>query len=250
MAQPGTAASDQNQAMVGWFQLRRKSLSYVGYLSTLSFMGTTALPSELPELFSYTDARRHGLSDRQLRNLNDQGAIEKIGRGLFSATTLDADPDLIEVAFRSDQATMCLTSALARHGLTDEIPATIDLALPRGTRAPATSAPITWHKFDPKTFDLGREEDEIDPEPRRRAGRRGREDLDVGAGYRIGLYSAERSICDAFRIRHLEGTDQAVEALKRWLRRPGSQPSQLLELATAIGPKAAQPIRAALQILL
>ena len=232
MAQPGTAASDQNQAMVGWFQLRRKSLSYVGYLSTLSFMGTTALPSELPELFSYTDARRHGLSDRQLRNLNDQGAIEKIGRGLFSATTLDADPDLIDVAFRSDQATMCLTSALARHGLTDEIPATIDLALPRGTRAPATSAPITWHKFDPKTFDLGRE------------------DLDVGAGYRIGLYSAERSICDAFRIRHLEGTDQAVEALKRWLRRPGSQPSQLLELATAIGPKAAQPIRAALQILL
>ena len=194
MAQPGTAASDQNQAMVGWFQLRRKSLSYVGYLSTLSFMGTTALPSELPELFSYTDARRHGLSDRQLRNLNDQGAIEKIGRGLFSATTLDADPDLIEVAFRSDQATMCLTSALARHDLTDEI--------------------------------------------------------DVGAGYRIGLYSAERSICDAFRIRHLEGTDQAVEALKRWLRRPGSQPSQLLELATAIGPKAAQPIRAALQILL
>ena len=99
-------------------------------------------------------------------------------------------------------------------------------------RTPATSAPITWHKFDPKTFDLGRE------------------DLDVGAGYRIGLYSAERSICDAFRIRHLEGTDQAVEALKRWLRRPGSQPSQLLELATAIGPKAAQPIRAALQILL
>ena len=232
MAQPGTAASDQNQAMVGWFQLRRKSLSYVGYLSTLSFMGTTALPSELPELFSYTDARRHGLSDRQLRNLNDQGAIEKIGRGLFSATTLDADPDLIEVAFRSDQATMCLTSALARHGLTDEIPATIDLALPRGTRAPATSAPITWHKFDPKTFDLGRDE------------------VDVGAGYRIGLYSAERSICDAFRLRHLEGTEQAVDALKRWLRRPGSQPSQLLALAAEMGPKASEPIRSALQILL
>jgi len=58
-------------------------------------MGTTALPTGLPELFSYTDARRHGLSDRQLRNLNEQGAIERIGRGLFSVTTLDADPDLI-----------------------------------------------------------------------------------------------------------------------------------------------------------
>ena len=147
-------------------------------------------------------------------------------------STLDADLGLVEVAFRAERATICLTSALARHDLTDEIPATIDLALPRGTRSPATTAPITWHKFDPKTFDLGRDH------------------LDVGAGYRIGLYSAERSICDAFRIRHLEGTEQAVEALKRWLRRPGSQPSQLLELATAIGPKAARPIRSALQILL
>lgn len=207
-------------------------MSYGGYLDTISSVGTAALPSELPELFSYTDARRHGLSDRQLRNLSEQGAIERIGRGLFSTTTLDADPELIEVAFRSERATMCLTSALARHDLTDEIPATIDLALPRGTRAPAASAPITWHKFDPKTFDLGREP------------------LDVGAGYRIGLYSAERSICDAFRIRHLEGSEQAVEALKRWLRRPGSQPSQLLALAAKMGPKAAEPIRSALQILL
>jgi predicted transcriptional regulator of viral defense system len=195
-------------------------------------METTALPSELPELFSYTDARRLGLSDRQLRNLNEQGAIEKIGRGLFSTTTLDADPDLIEAAFRNGRATICLTSALARHELTDEIPATIDLALPRGTRAPATSAPITWHQFDPKTFDLGRGE------------------VDVGAGYRIGLYSAERSICDAFRLRHLEGSEQAIEALKRWLRRPGSQPSQLLTLAAEMGPKASEPIRSALQILL
>lgn len=195
-------------------------------------MSAAAVPSELPELFSYTDARRLGLSDRQLRILSERGAIEKIGRGLFSTPTLDADPDLIEVAFRSDRATMCLTSALARHDLTDEIPATIDLAVPRGTRAPATSAPITWHQFDPKTFDLGRE------------------DLDVGTGYRIGIYSAERSICDAFRIRHMEGSEQAVEALKRWLRRPASQPSQLLALAAKMGPRAAEPIRSALQILL
>lgn len=207
-------------------------LSHVGDLSTVSVVETTALPPGLPELFSYSDARRHGLSDRQIRNLSDQGTIEKIGRGLFSTATLDADADLIEAAFRSERATICLASALARHGLTDEIPATIDLALPRGMRAPATSAPITWHQFDPKTFELGREY------------------LDVGAGYRIGLYTAERSICDAFRLRHLEGSEQAIEALKRWLRRPGSQPSQLLALAAEMGPRATEPIRSALQVLL
>lgn len=195
-------------------------------------MGATAPPPGLPDLFTYTDARRRGLSDRQLRNLHERGAIEKIGRGLFGTTTLDADPDLIEAAFRNDRATICLTSALARHELTDEIPSTIDLALPRGTRSPATSSPITWHKFDPRTFDVGRGS------------------VDVGAGYQIGLYSAERSICDAFRLRHLEGSEQAIDALKRWLRRPGSQPSRLLAVATEIGPRAAEPIRSALQILL
>lgn len=195
-------------------------------------MGTGTLPPSLPQVFSYTDARRQGLSDRQLQTLSEQGTIEKIGRGVFSAATVNADPDLIEVAFRSKHATMCLTSALARHGLTDEIPGTIDLALPRGKRPPAISAPITWHQFDRRTFDLGREH------------------LDIGSGYQIGIYSAERSICDAFRLRHLEGTELATEALKRWLRRPGSQPSQLLTIAGEIGPKAAEPIRSALQILL
>lgn len=207
-------------------------MSDVGDLSTISIVGIIALPEGLPELFSYTDARRHGLSDRQIRSLREKGTIERIGRGLFEMATLDADADLIEAAFRSERATICLTSALARHGLTDEIPATIDLALPRGKRAPATSAPITWHQFDPRTFDLGREH------------------LDVGAGHRIGLYSAERSICDAFRLRHLEGSEQAIEALKRWLRRRGSQPSQLLAIAAEFGPRATEPIRSALQVLL
>ena len=61
---------------------RWKLLSDNAELGTISSMGTTAASNRAPELFSYTDARRHGLSDRQLRNLNEQtGAIERIGRG-------------------------------------------------------------------------------------------------------------------------------------------------------------------------
>lgn len=202
------------------------------HVGTVSYMRSRDLLTALPPLFSYTDARERGLSDRDLRMLQDRGQIEKIARGLFSASDLHTDPDLIEIAFRSPRATLCLTSALARHGLTDEIPATIDIALPRGLRQPSTSAPVTWHKFSPDTFDLGREL------------------LDIGAGYQIGLYSAERSICDAFRLRHQEGTELATEALKRWLRKPRTQPSELLAMAAKLGPKAAGPIRSTLQILL
>ena len=70
--------------------------------------------------------------------------------------------DLLEIACRAPAATLCLTSALARHGLTDEIPSTIDVALPRGRHRPVTLAPVTWHLFDPATFPLGREELRVD----------------------------------------------------------------------------------------
>jgi hypothetical protein len=66
----------------------------------------------------------------------------------------------------------------------------------------------------------------------------------------MGIYNAERSICDAFRLRHREGTEQATEALKRWLRRRGSQPASLLRVARKLGPRAETPIRHALEILL
>ena len=195
-------------------------------------MATRDLTAALPPVFSYTDARERGLSDRDLQVLQGRGRIEKIARGLFSSSELHADPDLLEIAFRSKRSTLCLTSALARHGLTDEIPATIDIAVPRGTRPPRTSAHVTWHRFNSDTFDLGREM------------------IDIGAGCEIGLYSPERSICDAFRLRHHEGAVLATDALKRWLRRPGTQPSKLLAMATVLGPKAAAPLRTALEKLL
>ena len=44
----------------------------------------------------------------------------------------------------------------------------------------------------------------------------------VDDGLALGVYSAERSIIDAFRLRHQEGEELAIEALRRWLRR-GSQ---------------------------
>jgi hypothetical protein len=74
----------------------------------------------LPEPFSYTQARAAGVSDRRLYGLRDAGLIEQMGRGLFRLvdTASDADPDLLEITHRAPAATLCLTTALARHGLT------------------------------------------------------------------------------------------------------------------------------------
>lgn len=185
----------------------------------------------LPASFSYRQARRCGLSDRRLYSLRDSGHIEQIGRGLYRLTEFaeQADLDLVEIAHRAPPATLCLTSGLARHGLTDEIPAAIDIALPRGRRRPRTRAPVAWHAFNQASFALGRTEMRLDRDTS------------------IGLYLPERCIVDAFRLRHTEGSQLGVTALRRWLRRGGS-PAALLDLAKSF-PHAEPSLRAALEIL-
>lgn len=141
------------------------------------------------------------------------------------------DLDLVEVAHRTPDGTLCLVSALAHHGLTDQIPCAIDIAIPRGRRPRKLGAPVVWHHFARNTFDLGRNT------------------LPLGAGKRIGNYDAERSIVDSFRLRHSEGSDLAVEALRAWLRRPDSRPAALLHMARAF-PPAYPALRSALEVLL
>src|SRR5665647_3327129 len=142
-----------------------------------------------------------------------------------------ADTDLIAIAVKAPRATLCLETALARHGLSDAIPAAPDVALPRGTRIPATDALARWHHFAPATFDIGREL------------------LALDGAISIGLYDAPRSIIDAFRMRATEGHELGYEALRRWLRASGSQPGQLIRLAGQF-PKAETPLRMALAALL
>ena len=186
----------------------------------------------LPTAFTFSQARKLGTPIRSLYALRDAGLIEALGRGLYSRADADlADLTLLAAAIRAPRATLCLRSALARHGLIDDIPLTYDLALPRGTRLPALKEPISWHKFAPETFDLGREP------------------LPLADEISMGIYNAERCLVDAFRLRRLEGPELGNEALRRWLTRRGSQPARLLELAAHF-PKATTPLRHSLEVLL
>ncbi|HEY7953234.1 MAG TPA: type IV toxin-antitoxin system AbiEi family antitoxin domain-containing protein, partial [Solirubrobacteraceae bacterium] len=153
----------------------------------------------LGDTFSYGEARQASVSDRRLYQLRDAGEIVALGGGVYRwAGAPPADTDLIELAERVPRATLCLETALARHGLIDAIPAAIDIAIPRGNRRPALRAPCRLHQFNARTFDLGRET------------------VDVGARRPLGLYSPERSLVDVVRLRHLEGSELAWEALRRW----------------------------------
>ena len=187
----------------------------------------------LPSTFSYSQALRSGLAKRELYRLRDEGRLERIGRGLYrrADAAAPADPDLIEIALRAPRATLCLTTALARHGLSDAIPAELDIAIPRGERAHPTQAPVHWHRFDAQTFGIGRDT------------------LALESGLRIGVYTPERCIIDALRMRAAEGPELGHVALRRWLRVKGAQPARLLTMAKAF-PRTLKTLRHALEILL
>ena len=186
---------------------------------------------DLPTTFSYRQARDRGVSKHRLYRWRDDGVIELIGPGLYHrADAPIADPDLIEIAHRSPAGTLCLTSALVRYDLSDAIPAYHDVAIPRGQRPPAVTAPVRWHRFASETFDIGREFITVDDDTS------------------IGVYSPTRTIVDSFRLIMIIGPDVAHEALRRWVRK-GGQPAELLRTAAHF-PRTLSRLNSALEILL
>lgn len=188
----------------------------------------------LPDLLSYEDLATYGLTRYGLDQLIGSGEFERIAPGLFLRSGLadDTTAAWVAIATKKPDATLCLLTALSLYELTDEIPARSDIAILRGTQ-PVTvhNAPIAWHRFDADTFDIGRGE------------------YDLPGGSRIGLYSAERTLIDLFRLRHSWGTDLAYGALRQWLRRRGSSPGALLTMAEQF-PKARPAIQHVLEVLL
>lgn len=187
----------------------------------------------LAPAFTLAGARKSGLSKDRVYSLIEQGEIERAGRGVYIR------PDTIDPAFTAlaattairDDATLCLSSALVHHDLCDDIPFAADIALPRGVHHPAGISHVNWHSFDPETYQIGRQRIKID------------------TGFDVAIYSAERTIVDCFRLMHQEGNELAYQALRRWLRMPGTSPALLVKTAWSF-PKALPRIRQALDILL
>ncbi len=177
------------------------------------------------------DAGSLGLHRTTLHRRAQSGSFERIARGIYRPADAEpADNDFIEAAIKRPDAILCLTSALAYYDLIDDIPDAVDLAIPRGSRIPATEGAIAWHSFAAATFTLGRTSFPI-----------------PGTDLEIGIYSPQRCIVDAFRLRGHQGYETGPAALREWLRQ-GGKPAALMEIAHQI-PRAAAPLNHALEYL-
>src|SRR5260370_8718536 len=105
------------------------------------------------------DALRLGIHPRTLYKLRDRGELDRVGRGLYRLATAPhlTNPDWVTVAIRAPNAVVCLISALAHHGMTTQVPHTIDLAIPIHGQIPKVDAlPIRafWYSKPASTADL------------------------------------------------------------------------------------------------
>jgi predicted transcriptional regulator of viral defense system len=157
---------------------------------------------DLGPVFRSGEAVAAGVSWRDLYALRDQGQIIELSRGLFQLAEAagTGDVDFVAVSARVPNGTICLNSALVYWDLSDEIPPFVHLAVQEGAHRPTIDhPPVKVHVFRADTFEIGRIE--VQHQPRER----------------FWISDRERSIVDAFRLRHLLGDDMAHAAVRRYL---------------------------------
>lgn len=150
-----------------------------------------------------SEALAQGISRYMLYSLRDKGLIEQVTRGVYRLADLPpiGNPDLVTVALRFPNAVICLTSALAYHGLTTQIPHEVSVAVSRNSRMPSLDfPPVRAHKFAETVFNAGVEEHQID-------------------GVLVRIYSPEKTLADCFKFRNKLGMDVVLEALKLYKSR-------------------------------
>ena len=165
--------------------------------------------------------------------LRDGGALVEISRGIYRVADAAATVhvDLLAVCRRVPDGMICLNSAASYWDLTDELPAAVHVAVPRGRHRPQIAHPPTRvHVFAAGTFELGREE------------------LSIESGETIAISSRERTVVDLLRLRSQVGRDQALSALRRYLQSDGARPGELLSLARRL--RAGTVVAAAMEPLL
>jgi predicted transcriptional regulator of viral defense system len=149
------------------------------------------------------DAIRLGIHPRTLYTLRDSGELERVGPGLYRLASAPAltSPDLVPIAMRIPRAVVCLISALAHHGLTTQVPHTIDIALPSHAQVPKIdSIPIRIFWYSEPSFSAGVETAIVDE-------------------VKVKIYSPEKTIADCFKYRNKIGLDVAIEGLRTYRQR-------------------------------
>lgn len=156
-----------------------------------------------------------GITAATVSRLEREGAVVRLARGLYQLANapLDQQHSLAEVAKLIPKGVVCLTSALAFHGLTDQLPARVWVALSKKDWRPRVAyPPVRIARFPPQMLSAGVEHHNI-------------EDI------LVPIFGVAKTIADLFRYRRTIGEVVVIEALREALRQRKATPAQLARFA-------------------
>jgi predicted transcriptional regulator of viral defense system len=175
----------------------------------LAFLKTKGM-ARLSELMS------QGVTASTVSRLETEGEIVRLARGLYQRldAAIDAHHTLAEAAKLVPKGVICLTSALAYHELTDQIPAKVWIAIgPKDWRPKFLYPAARFARFPSNYLRTGVERHVID-------------------GVDVPIFGIAKTIADLFRYRRIIGINVALEGLREALRKRKATPAQIARYAS------------------
>ena len=163
----------------------------------------------------FSSIRKAGFHPDIIRMTENDGKIEKIGKGLYRLVgdNIGSHPDYLIASLQTSKGVICLVSALYFHGATNEIPRFVDIAIPTGSRANKIKyPPVKFYRFSQNTWMAGVEKHEIE-------------------GHSVKIYGLAKTVADCFKFRSRIGLNVAREALKVAITEKNVKPKDIMEYA-------------------
>ncbi|HJU14851.1 MAG TPA: type IV toxin-antitoxin system AbiEi family antitoxin domain-containing protein [Stellaceae bacterium] len=165
------------------------------------------------------EIRHAGITAATVSRLEREGVVTRLGRGLYQLTDapLEGNHSLAEAAKRVPRGVICLLSALAFHGLTDQMPRRVWIAIgPKDWKPRIDHPPLRIVRFADRFLREGVETHEIESVP-------------------VPIFGITKTIADVFRHRRSVDTAVAVHALREALRQRKATPAEIARCAVQGG---------------
>lgn len=157
-----------------------------------------------------------GVTAATVSRMERDGAVIRLARGLYQLpdASIDVNHTLAEAAKLVPKGVICLTSALAFHELTDQIPGKVWIAIgPKDWRPTFRYPPARFAHFPNNHLGTGVERHVID-------------------GVEVPIFGIAKTIADLFRYRRTIGITVALEGLREALRKRKATPAQIAKYAS------------------
>jgi len=178
-----------------------------------------------------SEFRRAGITAATITRLERAGKLSRLARGLYQLpdAKVGTHHTLAEASKLVPKGIVCLTSALAFHGLTDQVPARVWIAIGRKDWRPKLKyPPMRFARFSTPHLRTGVERHALE-------------------GVSVPIFSVCKTIADIFRYRRTVGIDLAIEGLREAIQQRKATPGELARCATEAGVwKIMEPYLAAL----